>query len=81
MALQHAAPGALINVHPYGETLHQARTVALFKTTQLEVIRLVLPAGRKVPPHQVPGQITVQCLEGSICFEVDGKSILMEAGV
>ena len=40
--------------------------LALFKTEELEVIRLVLAAGKSLPPHKVPGEITIQCLEGRI---------------
>jgi hypothetical protein len=45
MAIPHSAPGDLIDVRPLGPALASARTHALFKSNDLEVIRRVLPAG------------------------------------
>jgi quercetin dioxygenase-like cupin family protein len=57
-----------------------SQSVALFKSEQLEVIRLVLPTGRAMPMHTVPGEITVQCLEGSIDFETPSGTQRLQAG-
>lgn len=46
----------------------------------LELIRLVIPAGKEIPPHQAPGEITVQCLEGHVAFEHDGRAIDLQVG-
>ena len=80
MAIAHAASGQLIDVQPLADGLSQARTTALFKTGALEVMRLVVPAHKSVPAHQVRGEVTVQCLEGSIRFNSDGKDQLLVAG-
>ena len=45
MAIPHALPGQPIDVLPLGERVASEPSVALFKSQQLEVIRLVLPAG------------------------------------
>ncbi len=66
MAIPHASSGQPIDVSPLGSGLKDAKTYALFKTEQMEVIRLVLPAGKSFPPHQVAGDITIQCMEGLI---------------
>jgi len=66
MAIPHANSGQPIDIGPFGPGLATARTVALFKTDELEVIRLVLPAGKSMPQHKVAGDITIQCLEGKI---------------
>ena len=58
----------------------ERQTVALFKTSELEVIRLVLPKGKSMPSHKVAGDITVQCLAGSIAFDSDGTSQTLAAG-
>lgn len=42
------------------------QSVALFKSRDLEVIRLVLAEGRSMPPHRVAGDITIHCLSGLI---------------
>jgi quercetin dioxygenase-like cupin family protein len=80
MAIPHAQPGEPIDISPLGARLPGAKTFALFKTEQLEVIRLVLDAGKSVPPHKVPGEITVQCIEGRIALDVEGRNHVLAAG-
>jgi quercetin dioxygenase-like cupin family protein len=80
MAMLHATPGEVIDVRPLGSALPAAQTQTLVKTYALEVIRLVLPAGKKLPPHRVPGEITVHCLEGRVNFWVDGAGRELTAG-
>lgn len=80
MAIPHARPGQVIEVRPLGARLAQEKTVALFKSEDLEVIRLVLLAGSSLPPHRVAGEITVQCIEGAIDVTADGRSHVLQAG-
>ena len=80
MAIPHAQSGQVIDVRPLGPSLTDERTVALFKTDDLEVMRLVLKAGKSLPPHKVAGEITIQCLEGRIDVTLDGESRVLEAG-
>lgn len=80
MAIEHAQPGQPVNVAPLGPRLADATTVALFKSEELEVIRLVLQAGKALPPHKVPGEITIHCLEGRIAVGADGAQHLLAAG-
>lgn len=55
-------------------------TTTLVKTAILEVIRLVLPAGKEIPSHAARGEITVQCLEGKIAFTTLGRTQELTAG-
>ncbi|MEO7254685.1 MAG: cupin [Casimicrobium sp.] len=80
MAIHHAASGELINVRPLREELLTAQTKALYKSDQLEVFRMVLLAGVSVPEHQVVGEFTVQCLEGSVEFSIAGTSEILRQG-
>ncbi len=80
MAISHARSGESINVQPFGPRLSQERTAALFKSEELEVIRLVLPAGKSMPPHRVAGALTLQCLEGQLSVTTEGASQLLDAG-
>ena len=80
MAIKHALPGQGIDVQPLGSALSTERTAALFKANDLEVMRLVLAAGRSLPSHKVPGEITIQCIEGAIDVEAEGQSHLLRAG-
>jgi quercetin dioxygenase-like cupin family protein len=80
MAIPHAAPGETIDVRALGIDLAGTKTTALFKSEDLEVMRLVLMAGKSLPPHKVPGEITIQCIEGRIDVTAAGKSHLLAAG-
>lgn len=80
MAIAHAAPGQLVDVQALGDQLCEARTVALFKTDELEVMRLVMPADKTMPPHKVKGEITIHCLEGEIDLVANGQPRRMQAG-
>lgn len=53
---------------------------AIFKSKDLEVLRLVLRAGDYLPPHRVPGGITVQCLHGALELGADGEKKRIQAG-
>ena len=50
------------------------------KTKTLEIIRLVIPAGKDIPEHKAHGEITVQCLEGRVAFTADNTTRELEAG-
>jgi len=80
MALQHASSGQAVALLRDGEDLSQFSSIALAKTAQLELIRIVLPQGKTMPEHKVPGDITVQCLHGAIAFQAHGKEVLLEQG-
>lgn len=80
MAIEHAQPGQPVDVGPLGPRLAGAKTVALFKSAQLEVIRLVLRAGKALPPHKVDGEITIHCLEGRLAVGAGGSRQELAAG-
>ena len=74
MAIPHARPAETIDVRPLGAALAASKTLALFKSEGLEVIRLVLAAGASLPLHKVPGDITLQCIEGRIDVKTDATT-------
>lgn len=80
MAIPHASSGQLIDVRPLGPRLLSEKTAALFKSEQLEVMRLVLPAGKSVPAHSVEGEITIHCIEGHVDVTVEGRSHALQGG-
>jgi quercetin dioxygenase-like cupin family protein len=80
MAIPHAAPAQIVDIRPLGAALPDSVTTTLVKTAQLEIIRLVVPAGKEIRPHRVPGEITVQCLEGRVAFTALGQTRELEAG-
>lgn len=80
MALEHALSGTVINVRPLSVDLHDAATHTILKAAQLELIRVVLLAGKEMREHKVPGEITVQCIEGQIKLRVLEKSLILTTG-
>jgi len=74
MAIHHANPAEVVNVQPLGSKLGSTKTYTLFKTDAMEVMRLVLPAGKLIAEHKAPGEITVHCLEGCVRFTAAGKT-------
>ncbi|MBT9462487.1 cupin domain-containing protein [Hydrogenophaga sp.] len=80
MALHHLESGEIANLRHLGGDALSTQSTALFKSEQLEVIRLMLPRGRSMPMHQVAGEITVQCLEGGIDFETPEGVQRLKAG-
>ncbi len=80
MAIPHAQPGEVIDVRPLGPALATAKTATLLKTGRVEVVRLVMPAGKEIARHKAPGEITVQCLEGRIAFTALGTTRELTAG-
>jgi quercetin dioxygenase-like cupin family protein len=80
MAIPHAKSGEVIDLRPFGAALAHAVTNTLVKTDGLEVIRLVVPAGKELPRHQVAGEITVQCLEGWVAVATGETARELRAG-
>lgn len=80
MALHHAKPGEVVDIRPLGDRLSGAVTATLLKSKHLQVFRLILPQGKEFHEHHVPGEITVQCLEGTVEFTAGGTRQLLTAG-
>lgn len=80
MALPHASPGQAVDLQPLGAALAGTKTHALFKSQDLEVLRLVLTAGQSLPTHSVQGEITVHCLEGCLEVTTDAQAHRLQAG-
>ena len=80
MAIPHAKPGEVVDVRPLGSALASAQTKTLVRAEQVEVIRLVVPAGKEIPEHKAKGEVIVHCLEGRVAFTAHGKTQTLEAG-
>ncbi|MEX2176689.1 MAG: cupin domain-containing protein [Pirellulaceae bacterium] len=80
MAIPHAKSGEVIGVEPLGANLAGVKTRTLFKAEDLEVIRLVVLAGKEIPPHRVSVEVTVQCLEGRVDFRLGDLKRELSAG-
>ena len=80
MAIPHAQPGEVVDVRPLGPALASAQTRTLVRAGQVEVIRLVVQAGKEIPEHKAKGEVVVHCLEGRVAFTASGKTQTLEAG-
>lgn len=72
MALKHAASGEIIQLLP-DTPVTALISQALVCAPRLEVMRLVLEAGKPIPVHAVAGPLTIQCLKG--CVEVQAGGV------
>jgi quercetin dioxygenase-like cupin family protein len=79
MSIQHIKPGEIIELS-LGAALSSSKTTTLVKSNDLELIRLVLPAGKHIPTHEARGEITVQSLEGRVAFTASEKTQELTAG-
>lgn len=66
----HIQPGEVVNLLTLKEDMSVDDTFALVKTTDMEVIRMVLPEGKNISEHSVEGEMSVQCLKGHTEFTV-----------
>lgn len=80
MALQHAKPGEIVDLRPLGGKLKHAKTAAIIKSEHFEAVRLIVLAGTEIPPHKVPGNIMLHCLEGRISLGLTDSSITLSSG-
>lgn len=80
MSIPHANPGEVVDVRPLRAALASTATRTLVKTKDIEIIRLIVSAGKEISTHKAKGEIIVQCLEGKIAFTACGKTHDLETG-
>ncbi|QDV52828.1 cupin domain-containing protein [Gimesia fumaroli] len=80
MTQSYTEAGEVIDLGPLGDALESTKTTTLVKTDDLEIIRLILKAGKSLPNHTAKGILTVQCLEGRVSFKALGKEHELTAG-
>lgn len=69
-----------MDIRPLGASLASTPTTTLVKSNVVEILRMVVPAGKEIPTHKTKSEVIVQCLEGKIAFTVNGKTHDLEAG-
>lgn len=80
MSIPHAASGDLVDVRPLAERLRESVSVAIVRDDRIEVMRLVLPADKRLPEHLAHGPITIQCIEGSVELTAHDATRTLQAG-
>lgn len=80
MSLPHIESGEVVNLQVLKTDMPVDSTFALVKTSDMEVIRMVISKGKKIPDHSVSGKISVQCLEGHTLFGVGSEMRELKEG-
>ena len=80
MALAHTPSSEVVRIAPLGAGLPGAVTTAILKAAELEVVRVVVLAGKTLPQHQVPGEITLLCIEGEVQLLTPGSEQALSPG-
>lgn len=80
MALPHARSAQIVSIRPLGPLVPQTPSHAILKAQQLEIVRIVLPAGQSARQNDSPGEFTLLCLEGEVELECDGRTQRLCAG-
>jgi quercetin dioxygenase-like cupin family protein len=82
MAIPHSNSGQLIDLGIPGDAPMEPKisATALVKTSNLDVVRLLIPAGKNMANHAAPGDITVQCLKGAIDFTAGNRHFQLTPG-
>ena len=81
MAIPHAQAGEPVSIQPAPGSPDAGHTTTLIKTASLEVIRMVLPAGKELASHEVPGEITLQCVSGCVTLKAGSGSRELSSGM
>jgi quercetin dioxygenase-like cupin family protein len=66
MATHHATPGEIVDLLSWADDLTTEKNKAIAKTEHFELARLMLPAGKIMAEHQVPGPAIIHCIKGQV---------------
>lgn len=56
------------------------RSATLLRSRGLELLQIVIPAGKGIPSHRASGEVTVQCLDGRVAFGHNGREVALLPG-
>lgn len=74
MATHHASPAEVVDLETWAEDMPNEKTKVIVKTDEMELARLVIPAGKEIPIHKVTGPIVVHCINGKVEFTAMDKT-------
>lgn len=77
MATHHASPAEVVDLETWAQDVPNEQTKAIVKTDEMELVRLVIAAGKEIPTHKVTGPIIVHCINGKIEFTAMGKTQML----
>jgi len=77
MATHHAAPSEIVDLATWAQDVPNEKTKVIVKTNEMELVRLVLPAGKEFANHKVSGPCVIHCITGEIeCAAMGGTQVL-----
>lgn len=80
MATHHASPAEIVDLDTWANDIPNEQTKAIVKTEEMELARLVIPAGKEIPTHKVSGPIVVHCIDGKLEFTAMGTTQVLISG-
>jgi quercetin dioxygenase-like cupin family protein len=80
MATHHASPGEIVDLKTWAQDLPNEHTKVIVKTDEMELVRLVIPAGKEFPNHKVSGPVVVHCISGEIELTALGATQALTSG-
>ena len=80
MATHHASPSEIVDLETWAQDLPSEHSKIIVKTHEMELARLVFPAGDKFQNHKVSGPIVVHCIKGEIEFTAMGATRILKPG-
>lgn len=76
----HIKPAEVVNLKHLKDEMDEHASYALVKSSDMEVIRMFVPAGKEIDEHSVKGEMSVQCLEGHVLFTIDDETRELQKG-
>lgn len=79
MSTHHAAPGEIVDLKSWANDLPIEQSKTIVRSEDMELARLVLPAGKLFNEHKVSGPVIIQCVKGKIRIRAaDSKMTLTD---
>ena len=80
MATHHAAPGEIVDLATWAQDVPHEKTKVIAKTDEMELVRLVLPAGKEFAGHKVSGPCVIHCITGEVECPAMGTTQALTSG-
>jgi quercetin dioxygenase-like cupin family protein len=80
MATHHATPGEIVDLATWAQDVPNEKTKVIAKTDEMELVRLVLPAGKEFADHKVSGPCVIHCVTGEVECPAMGKIQALTSG-
>ena len=80
MATHHASPGEIVDLATWAKDVPNEKTKVIAKTDEMELVRLVLQAGKEFAGHKVSGPCVIHCITGEVECPAMGATKALTSG-